>query len=1307
MLPALPPPHSVRLVTAPHPFSPAAGRELRQAIVTPGESLAAMLKREAGSLVAAEVMVAIDGVLVPREVWSGWRLSGDEIVTVRAAVGGGDDSDVTQVVLTVVVAIAAAYTYGAVTSAYGPIAASAATTVVQIAGNHIIASVTDARQPDISDSQGDNASPTYSISGSRNRARRGEVLPLVLGEHKIVPDLGAKPYTEYAGNEQYLYQVFNFGLGAPRLGVFHIGNTPIEVYNNVEIEIAGPNAELTLFPTNVDTTDGGDLTPDAGWITRTTSQNTTEIGVDIAGRLYKAGRNGTEPLSVEIEGQYREVGTSTWHPLLESMAMITADAYWSRGYWDNGEWIQVGYDDARSSSAHTDGGNAGTIQTSGRWWWQTTTIQLEWRWRTYAERMDEAPYVRNRRGPRSTYGHKAPDPAPPREYRSRVDRLVLQHDSTAPVRRTQKQRVPKSQYEVRLRRITGEYGSSQKIAQMSWQALHSYQPDETAYSGQTRVAVKMRASGQLTGVIDELWAVGSQRVAVLEDDTWVTRESRNPAWLWLYVVVGEYDADGRRRFGAGLPESRVDLESVKAWAEYCDAKSLTCDVVFDRGQPTSEMLRTIEQCGRASRTWASGKCGVIIDQPVAATSVFGMPNIVAGTFNVSYVTERLPDQIEATFINPRRGWKPDTVRVNVPGVSNPTNPARMEFMGVTDEAQAAAEANLRAADQYYHRKRISWQTDAEGLVVTRGDVVLLSHDLTAWDYSGRIVAGDTTQLTLSRPVPFTGLSDEQWLLAVRPNGDMSYHRVEAQVAGESTDITLLDPLPASPDDGEPLDWRCLYGPTETPGKKVKIVETKPRSMNRVQITAIEEVQAYYDAADGTWEGTGDGDLPTVGEISDVEVNESLLDASGRTRVMISWRLEGAPLTSVRIGRGSQAPRDMGTTQATEWDLEAEEGDQITIELRPVNTPGDALLEIELTGGQSVMHTVAGTGGPPADVTGLLVSRDGETDQVRIRWQPNAGIAVVHYEIRRGPTWAGSTPVGITPDTSYVATLAQADTILVKAVNGRGRKSTNATAATVPDNAKINKIVEQDEAGDGWPGARTDLRISQANDLETAFTRMWDDFTETWDQYDESWLYHSAPGDGGVYESAVVDVGGVLKSRIELIHTLAQFPLADSWQSWDQPWGEYGAGWGWGGPDGVVSADFEIRTTNDDPNGSPTWNAWMPFTAGYYEARAVQFRITLSTSDAVYIPRLTALKAVIDVPDRELLFEDLVIPIGGTNIDFSPAFLAEPTTTVAIQNGEEGDTYKITGKDKTGMTLTIFDGAGNSVERPVDVRARAY
>src|SRR5574341_887840 len=116
--------------------------------------------------------------------------------------------------------------------------------------------------------------------------------------------------------------------------------------------------------------------------------------------------------------------------------------------------------------------------------------------------------------------------------------------------------------------------------------------------------------------------------------------------------------------------------------------------------------------GRGTPTMQTGKHGVLWDAPnLPATAVFGMHNIVAGSFEIEYATGDLADVIEGWFINPELNWQRDFVRSLVPGAQSQARVRRVELFGCTKKAQAGEGVNLYAAANFYRPRRYKWRSD--------------------------------------------------------------------------------------------------------------------------------------------------------------------------------------------------------------------------------------------------------------------------------------------------------------------------------------------------------------------------------------------------------------------------------------------------------------------------------------------------------------------------------------------------------------------------------------------------------------------
>ena len=860
---------------SPNAYFPQHERKQVKIKVTCGDSLSSLLNQLPFDTHNLDVHAFVNDKLIPRAEWDTYKIQEKDIIALKQRVHGGDDSNPLAIIAMIAIVVFAPYLGGQAAAAFGfaaeGLAASVFSAVIVVAGSALINSIFPPNIPSFD--EGKKQSPTYSLTGGRNVARPNEPIPVVVGTHKMYPDLGAKPYTTQSSEDVYLNQVFNFGFGNLTVSNIKIGDTAIANYNEVTTELSVLNGELDLFPQNVDSITGAELTYDAGYIIRTSSTGTTRLVVDLEGSLFRTKDDGTfTTKEVKIHIQYRAVGAGSW---------------------------------------------------------------TEW-----------APYSSN---PNSR-GYGRTNEYEPPEWGTNY--TTLYNDDSKPFRRTFSKTVAEGQYEVRIKRLSRESDDPKIQDRIIWQQLKSYQRDQNTYPFQTRYAVRIRASGQLNGTIEALSAdvsnaIPSWNPALLGGaGDWETVNTSNPAWIFLYLARGLKDGSGRRIFGAGLADARIDIEGIKDWGAWCDTKSLECNYVFDQKQTIADMLSIVARCGRGSLSWQKGVLGVVYDEEsLPVTQVFGMGNIKRDSFEVEYVTKALADQIQVGFINKDLGYQVDTVEVNVPNVVTPINPVKIDIAGITNVTQAGKEANLLAARQYYQRRRITFRTDIEGLVCSRGDVITLSHDLTNWGVSGRLTAGTTTILTLDRDITFENAGN--YYIGIR-YPDTTF--IIEQVSNPYVDtpittnvVTLLAPLPSAPDsdvNNTPNDYTFVFDPAATAGQKFKVIHVVPQNENEVQLICTDEVDAYYTSENNAVSYTPPTLLnPANPSVSNVQVVENYQGLDKPLKLYITWDLTDAPQTLLRVRRNQVSWQNFGTLDGTEFTLELIDyanGDEVEIELTALN-----------------------------------------------------------------------------------------------------------------------------------------------------------------------------------------------------------------------------------------------------------------------------------------------------------------------------------------------------------------------------------
>lgn len=1314
--------NALTLTHHPHPLLPAAGRETHMRAWRYGETVRETLVR-CGFDVHQEIVIGLNDRLLTVAEWDIVLPQPGDIINVHVAVSGGDDGSNP---LAVVASLALSFfapgigeainlaLFDAGSSLAFAVSSPVLGAVVSIAGNAVINAIFKPTSGALDRASNvASASPTYSLSGGRNALRPYEPLPIILGRHRIHPDYGARPFTQFSGRDQYLYQIFNFGVSSITLEDYRIGNTPISAFSDIAFYWPDADGRITAFPGNVDTTSGGEIKAGAGWVMRTTSPDTIRIAADIEGMIvYADPEDGPQQCQAIVEAQYAVADSGAWQTLSTTTVQSWGTHYWSLGRYITGDygdptWEQSGYG-STSYGEHTEGD---TQSVAVGWGWEGTIYATcTWRWRPYAE------ILTNGNGS----ALKEPAPAQPITYVDLAERTIPHGAAGEAQRTTFERNVPKGQYDVRIRLtyagtvwgLSIGDGNAYGRAQYSFSQLRSYQDDPASYKGQARLGLVIKASGQLNGVLDTFSALATAYCSVWTGSAWEWKPTSNPAWWFLDVARGRYNADGKLLYGAGLPAAQVDVEGIKAWAAFCDAHALTCNAVIDRRVSVNDLLSLIARCGLASPSWGSGKLGVVWDQPNASpVMVFGMGNIARGSFSVEYLTENMADEIVVSFIDESRDWQQQQVRVLVPGVTSPERTTTLDLMGCTNAAMAGKFANVIAAQQYYRRRTITWETDFEGFICTRGDVVLLSHDLTQWGYSGRIVAVDGNVVTLDRAVP---RSSVDYLMLRRPDGEAATYTVAAGT-GDSDTLTLAE-APDLQEGTLPLDHLWVYSPLATPGKRVKIISVAPVSESRVRIVATDEDPAFYAAWNGTWSQPAQNTLlrdmtPRITRIDITETLAMLATGVVGSRLAVTFTTDTA-FDSIdyrwRIGGG---PWNFGSTGSGTATLETLVTGRLEISARP-------FFGVLIGYPFSASQYVAGKSLPPASVAGFALAAIG--GQAHLSWVPSADLDVQiggslrlrHAAPGQAAEWSNGIDIGpAVPGTSAGVVLPLlAGTYMAKWVDSVGLESPEAALiiTDAPGVISGNAVVTVTEH-DAFAGAKTSMAVSEFAASSSGSALMLDSALTVSEMTGpiSTWGYLGALGDvaeSGVYEFAGnVDLGAVFTSRLTALIESYGFDASDLISSRGPvaTWSSVG-----GGNVTDATVQLQVRTTNDDPGGAPAWSAWQPFFTGDWTARAFEFRLLASRVQQTHNVAVGSLAVTVDMPDRIYSGDDIACPAGGMTVTFPARFYANPAVGITAQGMATGDYYTIA-KTEEDFDIQFFNAAAVGVARTFDYIARSH
>lgn len=297
--------------------------------------------------------------------------------------------------------------------------------------------------------------------------------------------------------------------------------------------------------------------------------------------------------------------------------------------------------------------------------------------------------------------------------------------------------------------------------------------------------------------------------------------------------------------------------------------------------------------------------------------------------------------------------------------------------------------------------------------------------------------------------------------------------------------------------------------------------------------------------------------------------------------------------------------------------------------RAVNTLG-------VRSSYSVTRTqeIHGLGARPAAPTGVSLSAAGGLAILSLTQHPELDvlrggrILVRHSEATAGAAWEGSFSIGEADgypgDAVLIVLPLKPGSYLLKARDSSESESVAATVVTTKQASVLTfSSVGTLQEDTTFPGTHANtvavdglLKLAGAGDFDTI-----PDFD----------AISSLDGYGGIelagtYTfSAGLNLGAVTKARVTgqidglTVNTLDKFDdrtgLLDDWLDFD-------------GPSGGGSADawLEVRETDDNPSGAPTWSAWRRLDAAEIEAWGLQFRLQMVTSDPAYNLHVDTLRA---------------------------------------------------------------------------------
>lgn len=782
----------------------------------------------------------------------------------------------------------------------------------------------------------------------------------------------------------------------------------------------------------------------------------------------------------------------------------------------------------------------------------------------------------------------------------------------------------RGQYDIRIRRTTSDQDSTQIFDKVYFTNLRTITDTDPINSPVpiAKTALVIQATDQLNNIIDEFNGLCTT-VALDWDsgtETWIEQTTQNPASLFRHVLQGNgiYEP---------LADSRIDLDTLQEWHEFCDAKGFKFNMVRDFSSSIWETLADIAAAGRAAPTQIDGKWSVVIEKertvPVSHITPRNSFDFKAQKFFVNQ-----PHGWRISFVNEDEDYRMDERRVYRDGYdeNNATFFESLELIGVTDPNQIYKLGRFRIAQGINQPERWSFKQDMEYLTYQRGDRVAITHDVLLVGLAyGRvkdvILSGsDVTGIELDEEVTMEAGND--YGISIRTINGQITRQVVLSV-GSTTTLTLSTSIPgvgspavASVSAGNIFGFGILGQESDD----ASILSIQPDTNFKAQITAVPYRSAIFDVDSEaipafTTNLTPLTSIPTP-NIREVVSDESAIALGPGDTLKVRIGISFDPMDEEVFGVEPQLRvqiRPSGTNEPFIYPtIDSEEPDSVFISGVRTGETWDIRLRFvipnKLPGAWAYVynHQVVGKSTPPSALSNMTISAFGA--HALIRWdrppeidvQFGGEVVFRHSPALTGATWSESVTIGQSARarTLFAALPLKEGTYMARVFDVAGTPSNEVTMVTTKQ-ASVHAFTSVDtlDEATSFLGTHTNTTIDSGK-LK---------IDEAVSPAVLSAQYEFAQG---------IDLGAVTRVRVTTRVDVTTYNIStnidsrldniDDWEDFD---GDTAAG---------ADARVYVRQTDDDPTGSPvTWGEWERLDSAEFECWGLEFYVELTRESEDY------------------------------------------------------------------------------------------
>ena len=425
------------------------------------------------------------------------------------------------------------------------------------------------------------------------------------------------------------------------------------------------------------------------------------------------------------------------------------------------------------------------------------------------------------------------------------------------LRRTFKANVPEGRYEVRAKRLAAESTSTRENTNITWVSLKGYLATDVKYKDMTLVAMKMKATDNLSSqTAKKVNFIVTRKLPTWNPQTGWSEPVPTNSIAWALADVC------RASYCGNIPDANINLHQLYYLDQEYTSDGDTFNAVFDSRLKLKDML---DRIGKASKTIVYhnvNKIDFVRDSfDDLESMMFTAQNIIKDSLSIKYIlpTSETVDYVEATYFD-EKTWTQKVIDITLPG-SKKSKKTQMTMFGVTNKAQAVRLGQYYLRTNKYRRKLVTFTTELEGSIPSPGSLIKLSYPMPDWGVSGVVkehftkevvIDENTTKiehyLTLSEQVTLE--EGKQYFISLRDKYGVAKRSIEVIRTPDliENQVKLTEPPRATIHTGDEMEkTHFIFGEGKETEIYAKVISIIIKDEFKIQISAnIDDSRVYEE-----------------------------------------------------------------------------------------------------------------------------------------------------------------------------------------------------------------------------------------------------------------------------------------------------------------------------------------------------------------------------------------------------------------------------------------------------------------------------